>query len=84
MKLKGLKMKTEKIKAINKFMFYGGNPGVLVSREIFKNHSTVKDKRAICKLTDSEFNSLEWELPEKIQLRSVSYARAHEYCLRMP
>ena len=85
MKLRGLKMKIDKINAINKFMFWGGNPSLLVSRSIFEKYATDKDRKAICKLTDVEFNSLEWEPQERLKLRPVySLSRVHSYNLRIP
>lgn len=77
-------MKFEKIAAINKFIFFGGNPGILASREIFEKYATNTDRKAICKLTDVEFASLGWLPIKRIQLRSVyAVSRVHEYNLRI-
>ena len=59
----------EKLAAIRKYRFWGGDPSLLESRKKFQKASTQTDRVAIAKLSDDEFNALGWEPLTRVKLR---------------
>lgn len=60
----------EKLAAIRKYRFWGGDPFVIESRRAFEARSTAQDRSAIAKLSEAEFNALGWEPILRMKLRA--------------
>lgn len=59
----------DKLAAIRKYRFWGGDPFILESREKFQRLANQTDRAAIAKLSEPEFNALGWEPILRFKLR---------------